>query len=192
MDEKFKKALKFVLKWEGGYSNHPYDPGGATNKGITQRVYDAWRESKKLPKQDVRKITDAEVEQIYWERYWTPLRASELPEPLDLVAFDSGVNCGVERAAKWLQSALKKLVDSNITIDGKVGKQTVAAAQRAAREGKALQVAATIIDTRENYYRQLAERHPTLAVFLKGWLNRINDLRKTIGLQVKKMRRKRK
>ena len=65
MDELFKKALKFVLKWEGGYVNNPNDKGGATNKGITQYTYNNWLKTHGLQPRNVKFITDDEVEQIY-------------------------------------------------------------------------------------------------------------------------------
>ena len=61
----FKKALKFVLKWEGGYGHNPNDKGGATNKGITQYTYNAWLKEHKLQQKNVKHISDAEVEEIY-------------------------------------------------------------------------------------------------------------------------------
>ena len=69
MDEllNFKKALKFVLKWEGGYVNNPHDKGGATNKGITQNTYNTWLKSLSLAPRDVKNITQEEVEQIYYK-----------------------------------------------------------------------------------------------------------------------------
>ena len=65
--ELFKKALKFVLKWEGGYVNDPDDKGGATNKGITQCTYNGWLKTKGLKPKDVKNITDVEVAQIYYQ-----------------------------------------------------------------------------------------------------------------------------
>ncbi len=107
--ERFFKCLQFILKWEGGYSNHPNDPGGKTNKGITQRVYDLYRTSKKLPRRDVRFISDDEVREIYFHKYWVRAHAGDLPAPLDLVVFDTAVNCGVGTAIRFLQQALREM-----------------------------------------------------------------------------------
>lgn len=101
----FERALRFVLKWEGGYSNHPQDPGGATNFGITQRTYDSWRKSKGLPTRDVRDINREEVAQIYREWYWNPLDIEGQNPALQLIAFDSAVNHGVGKAKEFLQSS---------------------------------------------------------------------------------------
>lgn len=170
---RFKECLKFVLKWEGGYSEHPNDPGGATMKGITQSVYDSWRKSKGLPTRHVRNITDDEVEAIYWEKYWQPLRCSELPAPLDLVCFDSGVNCGIGRAARWLRAALGMPAATTVTpeVIAKVKQHKNIAA-----------LAKAVCDLREQHYINISNANPKLKVFLKGWLNRLNDLRKQVGL----------
>lgn len=139
--------------------------------GITQSVYDSWRKSKGLPAQDVRNITIQEVQTIYKEKYWTPLRCDELPKPLDLVVFDSGVNCGIGRAAKWLNTAL------NLSPSSKVTDRTVTMTKKT----NPLSIAGKVISLREAHYRNIARRNPKLKVFLKGWLNRLNDLRRTIA-----------
>ena len=91
----FDSALKFVLRWEGGFVDHPNDPGGRTNKGITQKVYDGWRGRQGRAAQDVQLIGDDEVHSIYASDYWVPPRCDLLATPLDLVQFDTAVNMGV-------------------------------------------------------------------------------------------------
>ena len=67
--EKFKRSLEFTLKWEGGFSDHPKDPGGATMRGIIQTVYDGYRTAHGLGKQSVKNITDGELQEIYLNNY---------------------------------------------------------------------------------------------------------------------------
>jgi lysozyme family protein len=168
----FTASLPFVLRWEGGYVNHPADPGGATNKGVIQRVYDDWRKRQGLPVRDVRQLEDAELHAIYEADYWLPPRCDLLQRQLDLVQFDTGVNMGVGRAVRMLQGAL------GCDVDGDFGPATRRAAETCS-------LGATIIaycDARETYYRRLAEQKPKLQVFLNGWLNRLNALRKEVGL----------
>ena len=83
----FVDALPFILQWEGGYVNHPADPGGATNKGVTQKVYDAWRGAKGLAARDVRQLEEAELQAIYEGGYWVPPKC---PSP-----------CPMRRANLW-------------------------------------------------------------------------------------------
>jgi hypothetical protein len=94
----FDEALAVVLRFEGGYSDDPDDPGGATMRGITQRTYDAWRRRQGFPVRPVRTISDAEVRAIYREEYWQPAGCDTAPWPLALVLFDAAVQHGVRRA----------------------------------------------------------------------------------------------
>ena len=100
----WQRTLAFVLLQEGGWSDHPADPGGATNMGITMGTFTAWRQAHGQPapsKDDLRAISDAEVEQIYRERYWNPSGASGLPWPLCLLIMDTAVLHGVGAATTW-------------------------------------------------------------------------------------------
>jgi lysozyme family protein len=72
----FEASLPFVLRWEGGFVDHPNDPGGRTNKGVTQRVYDAWRKRQGLPVRDVKRLDDTELHRIYESGYWIPPTAT--------------------------------------------------------------------------------------------------------------------
>lgn len=103
--ETFRLALDFTLAHEGGFSDHPSDPGGATNLGITQAVYDDWRISRGLTTRSVRAIERAEAEAIYLHRYWIPSGAAELPAPVAVVVFDAAVNSGVSRSLRWFADA---------------------------------------------------------------------------------------
>lgn len=102
---KFPVAYAFVLEREGGYANHPADRGGATNRGITQRVYDAWRTERGLAPRDVRYIDDAEVGTIYHDWYWVASGADGMAWPLALVHFDSYVNHLPTTAARFLRES---------------------------------------------------------------------------------------
>lgn len=168
----FEKCLPFILRWEGGFVDHPSDPGGRTNKGITQKVYDQWRARQGAPAKDVKFIEDTEVHDIYESGYWMPPRCDLLPSPLDLVQFDTAVNMGVGRAVRLLQGCV------GCKADGDFGPNTKTAVSMC-------DCAATVsayCDARENYYQTIAQKNPKLKVFLKGWLNRLNALRQEAGL----------
>ncbi|TSJ64621.1 hypothetical protein FO470_05010 [Starkeya sp. 3C] len=120
----FDEALKRVLVHEGGYANHPADPGGATNRGVTQRVYDGWRRRKGQKTRSVRSITATEVAAIYRQQYWDAVRADDMPPGVDYVVFDGAVNSGPAQAVKWLQRAL------GVVADGTVGAVTLAALEK--------------------------------------------------------------
>ncbi len=102
MLQNYTSSLQRTLKWEGGYSNNPKDPGGATMHGVTQAVYNAWRQRNGLEHQAVRLIEPLELQAIYQNEYWNAAHCSGLPSGVDLVVFDAGVNSGVHRALSWL------------------------------------------------------------------------------------------
>jgi len=101
-DTFFKMALAFTLKWEGGFSNHVDDPGGRTMKGVTQTTYDKYREDMGMLSQDVAKITEPEIEDIYKRYYWDPAGCSEQSPGIAIALFDFAVNSGVKRAKAYL------------------------------------------------------------------------------------------
>jgi lysozyme family protein len=169
----FNACLAFVLKWEGGYVNNPADPGGATNKGITQNTYNTWQTQQSQATQDVKLITDAEIQQIYQKNYWTPSGADRIPARLNLVEFDTAVNMGVGRAVQFLQQQV------GTTVDGGFGPITQKAANSAPLEATITQYC----DAREAYYRNIVAKNPSEQVFLNGWLNRLNALRAAAGVQ---------
>jgi len=168
----FDASLPFVLRWEGGFVNHPADPGGATNRGITQKVYDTWRRGQGSAPRSVQELEDAEMQAIYRGNYWAPPHCDDVGTPLDLVQFDTAVNMGVGRAVRLLQQAVGAPPDGSF---GPATLQCVAGCE----PGKAV---AAYCQAREDFYRQLVASKPELAVFLKGWLNRLNALRREVGL----------
>jgi lysozyme family protein len=97
--DNYNKALQFVLKAEGGYVNDPDDKGGATNKGITQSNYNAYRRMTNKPIQSVHGITDSEVSEIYFKNYWQASGADKITDfKLALMMFDTSVNMGTNTA----------------------------------------------------------------------------------------------
>jgi len=172
----FDDALAFVLRWEGGFVDDPADRGGATNKGITQAVYDEWRERKHYDKRSVRDIEDGEVKQIYLEQYWKPARCQALDSPMSLILFDSAVNHGVGRAVKLLQEVL------NVAVDGHFGPATMAAYDFLEECHGTGHIATQYIKAREAFYFRIVEKDPTQGKFLRGWLNRLDWLRKEAKL----------
>lgn len=166
----FERSMKFVAKWEGGFSDHPNDPGGRTNFGVTQRVYDAYRRRQLQPTRDVRFIAKHEVDRIYRVGYWDTAGCDELAWPLCLAVFDVAVNSGPARAVKMLQQAC------GATQDGRFGPLTQAAAQSM----DAVECAERVLDIRTAFYRRLVQLRPKSYVFLRGWLRRVDDLRQEV------------
>lgn len=154
---------QWILASEGGYVDHPPDPGGATNMGITHRTLEAWR-GKPVTKQDVRDLTRDEALRIYKAQYWDTVKGDQLPAGLDYAVFDYGVNSGPARAVKDLQRIL------GVGVDGIVGAQTLAAAN--ARS--ATELINALCDRRLAFVRGLS----TFATFGRGWESRIASVRR--------------
>jgi len=161
--DNFIQCLAETLKWEGGFSNHPDDPGGATNFGVIQERYDEYNKDRGQPAKSVKKITKAEVDDIYKRYYWDKVVADSLPSGVDLVVFDFGVNSGPSRAVKYAQ----KLVGTD--EDGVMGPVTIKAIQELSPD----LFIRKYMDQRESYLRGLK----TFPVFGKGWLRRTTGIR---------------
>lgn len=167
--ENFERALKRVLVYEGGYSNHPSDPGGATMKGVIQTVYDAYRDRKSEPRQSVKNLSEAELQEIYRKQYWDKIDGDLLPSGVDMVVFDGAVNSGPSRSAKWLQIALGF---SGKMVDGDIGEMTLGKI----RETQNLTALVDkICDHRMAFLKGLR----IFATFGKGWSRRVDDVRST-------------
>ncbi|MEW6257103.1 MAG: glycosyl hydrolase 108 family protein [Pseudomonadota bacterium] len=160
----FGAALARVLRHEGGYSNHPADPGGPTQNGVTQRVYDAYRLRAGVPARSVRLLEEGERTAIYRRQYWDAVRGDDLPAGLDYAVFDAAVNSGPAQAAKWLQRA------AGVRADGQVGVLTLAAVAKA----EAAPLAAAVCDQRIAMLRTLK----TWPVFGRGWGRRVAQVRR--------------
>lgn len=162
MRENLETALKHVLVHEGGFVNHPKDPGGATNRGVTQRVYDAYRDRQGQSRRSVRAITAEEVADIYKRQYWDAIRGDDLPSGLDYAVFDYAVNSGPRRAAQDLQREL------GVAVDGVIGNVTLAGVAKA--------------DVYDLIDRLCARRMRFLKglkhwrTFGKGWTRRVTDV----------------
>lgn len=107
MSDRFAVCMPITAKWEGAYVNHAQDPGGPTNLGVTQAVYDAWRKRRRLAPRSVKQITHGEALRIYRDEYWAPTAERYNLRPgVDLATFDAGVNAGVSRGIKWLLASI--------------------------------------------------------------------------------------
>lgn len=167
--ENFERSLAAVLKHEGGKVDHPQDPGGRTNMGVTQRVYDGYRQRRKLAKRDVYQISMDEVRAIYRQQYWDVIKGDQLPPGIDFVVFDGAVNSGPSQSVKWLQRALNK---PNVKVDGVIGNVTLAEIEKISNHDQLV----TDICARRMEFLKALKTWPT---FGKGWTNRVNAVRQT-------------
>ncbi|MGZ8322619.1 MAG: glycoside hydrolase family 108 protein [Rhodoplanes sp.] len=171
--QNYPRCLANTLNEEGGWSNHPSDPGGPTMRGVIQREYTKYRAGRGLPNQSVRYISEAELQDIYRGNYWTPLRGDLWPKGPDQIVFDIGVNSGPARGIAILRAAMGNPTGGVATLAGfardsadQVGLVKRACARRA------------------SFYRGIG----TFAVFGRGWLAR-NARMEAIGVKMALERR---
>jgi len=161
MKENWEEALAHVLKYEGGYVNHPSDPGGMTNLGVTKRVWEEWT-GKPATESEMRSLTPDLVAPLYKKRYWDAVRGDDLPGGVDLCVFDCAVNAGPGRASQFLQRVV------GVAQDGKIGPVTLLAIWKK----EPVSIIAEFCHYREQHYRSL----DTFATFGKGWMRRLDDV----------------
>jgi lysozyme family protein len=161
MKENLLLAMTALLKHEGGFVNHPADPGGMTNLGVTQKVWEEWV-GHSVSEQEMRALTPAIVAPMYKQKYWDKIHGDDLPSGVDLAVFDCCVNSGPGRAAKMLQKVL------GVTQDGAIGAQTL--------------LKTTTVDSSKLVADYNAERLaflqalPTWDTFGKGWGRRVAEV----------------
>lgn len=172
---RFMRCHDIMRVNEGGYVDHPDDPGGATNMGVTQRTYDAWRTRNSKPVRSVRDIQEVEVQQIYFEGYWRAGHCEKMPDDASaLVLFDACVNHGNRQAMKFIQRGAGV---PSANVDGRYGPQTAAAI---ARTDPPLLVRRAL-DARWAFFELIMNRNAQLEAFRRGWRNRVDHLQHLAG-----------
>ena len=153
MKDNFDECLKMLLHHEGGYVNHPSDPGGETNLGVTKKVYQEWGGTK-----DMKDLTVEDVAPIYKKNYWDRCKCDDLESGVDWVVFDWAVNSGTGRSAK----AIQKICGAS--QDGAIGPKTLALISKQNTE----YVIEEFGKIRQDFYESLK----TFDTFGKGWTRR--------------------
>lgn len=161
MQYNFLHSLNRVLEEEGGWADNPNDPGGATMKGITLGTYRAFKHNTNISKEELKNISDKEIQTIYKTQYWDVCQCDSLPDGIDYVVFDAAVNSGCKRASTWLQRIV------GTPPDGIIGPRTVMATIKAYQQNKQLPL--DICMLRLDFVQKLK----TWVHFGKGWSKRI-------------------
>lgn len=160
----------WIFKTEGSYVDHPKDPGGATNMGITHKVLAAWRGVSPytaLPKDAVRRLTRMEAAAIYKKNYWDMAKCSDLPRGVDYAVMDYAVNSGVSRSVKDLQRTVKEFYKG--TIDGLAGTMTATAVKDFCEAYGVTALVEAFCNRRYSFVKGLS----TFSTFGRGWTTRI-------------------
>jgi lysozyme family protein len=159
--DNFDACVALVLANEGGFSDRPDDPGGATNFGITKRTLEAFL-GHAVSVDDVRNLSSNTAIEIYRSNYWNVMRCGDLPSGVDLMVFDYGVNSGPATAVKALQALV------GVTEDGAVGKITLAAVAKVSP----ITLVNGLAEARMTFLRSLSG-FPT---FGPGWTKRVAEM----------------
>lgn len=163
MKENFQAALDHVLRSEGGFVNHPLDPGGMTNLGVTKKVWEEWVDHS-VDEKAMRALTPEDVMPLY-KHIWDRVKGDALPDGVDYVVFDAAVNSGPGRAAKWLQGAV------GAWVDGSIGPNTLKAVAAFAPDD--------LIHAYQAKRLEFLQNLPTWGTFGKGWSRRVADVTST-------------
>lgn len=166
MNQNFARSLAAVLRHEGGYVDHPKDPGGATNLGITLANFRRHLMPKGT-KADLKKLTADQASAIYRKAYWHQIMADDLPAGVDFALFDYAVNSGPSRAVKAVQALVGLTGDD---IDGVVGPQTLKAVNETDEADLIMELCAQRL--------AFVKRLKTWPTFGRGWESRIAGVRK--------------
>jgi lysozyme family protein len=161
MKSTFEYAMRLLLRHEGGFVNHPKDPGGMTNLGVTKAVWDA-HTGKDATEADMRALTPETVQPVYKARYWDAIHGDALPHGIDYCLFDCAVNSGPGRAVKLAQYVLHQ------KVDGSLGPKTMAAIK-----------AADPVELIEDYSQRrldFLKSLPTWETFGNGWGKRVSEV----------------
>lgn len=164
MKHNFAEALQKLLVHEGGFVDHPDDPGGMTNLGVTKAVWEEWV-GHPVDEKQMRSLTPVAVAPLYRAKYWNKIKGDDLPTGVDYVVFDAAVNSGAGRAAKWLQACV------GVEVDGDIGPKTLAAV----RAFDANQLIEDYAKRRLSFLMDLKHWD----TFGKGWSRRVAEVQKT-------------
>jgi lysozyme family protein len=160
-------AIRKILEHEGGFVNHPNDPGGATNKGITIATFRQYIKTNGTV-DDLKALTVQQAVDVYKAEYWDKVCGDDLPSGVDYTVVDFAVNSGPTRAAEYLQAAL------TITQDGAIGPWTIKAANHV--DARPL---INIINSNRLAFMKRIQGGKLWDTFGKGWQRRVDDVRST-------------
>ena len=171
----FKQIIPFVKKWEGGFSDHPNDRGGATNQGITWANFVAYAPKLGYPPdwQLFMQMPDYIWERIFKTQYWDAVQGDHIQsQAVAGLLVDFAWGSGPGTAVMHLQRVLNQHFGTRLVVDGGMGPLTLAATNRA--PARALFQA--LFQAREQFLHAIIARDPSQAVFRTGWFNRTRDL----------------
>ena len=188
---KFDLAQDFTAKWEGGLSDDAADKGGLTHYGVClaflsdtastlknrQWLMDIGVHPLPVTRETIRNLTRTQAREIFKREFWDRLSLDDLPVQMGVLLYDAAVNSGCGQSVRLAQRGYNTAgVGTSLDVDGKLGPLT----RKALTDHNTKDVRQAILDAREVFYRQLVAHNASQKVFLRGWLNRVEDLRKYV------------
>jgi len=161
MKDNFDACFELMIKHEGGYVNHPKDPGGRTNLGVTQRVWEA-HTGQIATEAEMRGLTRDKVKPLYRKNYWDKVKGDDLPKGVDYAVFDYAVNSGPGRAARTLQRVI------GVAQDGAIGPKTL----EKVSDANPRELVQDVCEQRMSFLQSL----PTWGTFGRGWKRRVEEV----------------
>lgn len=168
ISDRFKRIIPVLLDHEGGFVDHPSDPGGATNMGITIKTLSSHL-GRPATKEEVRALTKEQAMQIYHKRYWMPWLDELETDALAGIVFNQGVLNGTTTVTLALQKVIRAIPTG--TFDQ-------ASMKRLKAYGE-VRAAFDLIQAMSDRYADIVKRKPSSIVFIKGWMRRLFGLIKT-------------
>lgn len=184
----YQQAFDKTLGHEGGYSNHEKDRGGETYKGIARKFHASWlgweiidkAKINNVPKNlDNNKELHEHVKILYRQQYWAPINGDKLPnQEIAEEIFDTGVNMGVRRSARFLQESINLLNENekrqvDLIVDGAIGRNTIKALNKTLKKDKSNRYVMLLLNLFQGMrYISILKANPSQEVFTRGWLNR--------------------
>jgi len=162
MKENWAAIYAMVIKNEGGFVDHPKDPGGMTNLGVTRSAWQGYL-NRDVTEAEMRALTPEVVKPFYKALYWDRIKGDLLPSGIDYAAYDFAVNSGPHKAAQYLQQI------AGVTVDGMIGPKSLEAIN--AFDPK--EIADAICNMRLNFLKKLS----TFDTFGKGWSRRVAEVK---------------
>ena len=180
----FNSAIKLVLQHEGGYVNHPNDPGGATNWGVSLRFLQDHSDvgdinhDGKVDIEDIANMSIDDAKLIYKTLWWDKYGYGKFPDQtIATKVFDFAINMGAPRAHILLQQALNKAFGLRLTCDGIIGPASLKVIASVADGDQEQRLLNAYCDEAWAFYQRLVTNNPKLGVFLKGWKNRAYSIK---------------
>ncbi len=174
------KMIDDILRREGGFVDHPSDRGGPTKFGITLKTLSNYIGRAAL-RSEVESLSEDVARDIYERNYLVGPRIDRLPDAIQPFIFDCAVNHGPRTAIKFVQSVSNQAgYEPPLEVDGAMGPNTRKAAEWAQDQMGDFFLKA-LIEERRNFYLTIVDARPTQKVFLKGWMNRVDEFEQGIA-----------